>query len=275
MIGVVASDIENPHFAEMVRAAEDEAYRRGYRVLLCNTDESPKKEASYLEVLAGERVRGVILAPSDPRSRAVGQLLDLGIPVVAFDRQVDDPRADAVLGQNDRASRMATEHLLQLGRRRIGFVGGPATTQTAREREAGYVATMRANGLEWRAIDGGFRIAPAATATEALLNDVSLDGLIVANNLMAIGVLEVLRARGVKVPDDIALVAFDDPFWADLVAPALTTLAQPIRRMVETAIDLLFARIDGGPHREPQKVLFNFELRVRDSSKGQERIQGR
>ncbi|MEW6637580.1 MAG: LacI family DNA-binding transcriptional regulator, partial [Actinomycetota bacterium] len=92
-IGVVVSDIENPHFTQMVRAVEDAAYRRGYRVLLCNTDEEPEKQRSYLEVLADERVLGVILSPSDPRGAEISRLLDLGIPVVTFDRTVEDPRA--------------------------------------------------------------------------------------------------------------------------------------------------------------------------------------
>jgi LacI family transcriptional regulator len=273
MIGVVASDIENPHFAAMVRAAEDEAYRRGYRVLLCNTDESPEKQASYLEILAGERVRGVILVPSDPAGREITHLLDLGIPVVAFDRRVEDPRADAVLGENVGAARIATEHLLQLGRRQLGFMGGPDKTQTARERRSGYELAMRAHDLEPRLADGGFRIGAAATATGTLLDRGPLDGLVVANNLMAIGVLETLRARRIAVPEDVALVAFDDPFWADFVQPALTTLAQPIRRMVESAIRLLLERIDGD-RSEPERMVFDFELRVRDSSRTEPRRQG-
>lgn len=273
MIGVVVTDIENPHFAEMVRAAEDEAYRRGYRVLLCNTDESPEKQASYLEVLAGERVRGVILAPSDPAGREIGQLLDLGIPVVAFDRSVGDPRADAVLGENVRAARLATEHLLGLGRRQIGLIGGPATTETGRERRAGYEATMRAHGLEPRVADGAFRITTAATATATLLDGGPLDALVIANNVMAIGALEMLRARGLRVPGDIAIVAFDDPFWADVVQPALTTLAQPIRLMVESAIQLLLERM-AGDRTEPRRIVFDFELRVRDSSRAEPQAQG-
>jgi len=273
MIGLVVSDIENPHFAQMVRAAEDEAYRRGYRVLLCNTDESPEKQAAYLEVLAGERVRGVILAPSDPAGREISQLLDLGIPVVAFDRSVRDPRADAVLVQNARAAELATEHLLAMGRERIGFIGGPVTTETGRERTAGYEATMRRHGLTPRVADGAFRIATAASAAATLLDAGPLDGLVVANNLMAIGALETLRARRIAVPEGIALVAFDDPFWADVVQPALTTLAQPIRAMVESAIELLLDRISGA-RGEPERIVFEFELRVRESSRAGFQGQG-
>ncbi len=100
MIGVVVSDIENPHFTQMVRAVEDAAYVRGHRVLLCNTDEESAKQRDYLGVLAAERVAGVILSPSDGRAPEIGELLDHGISLVAFDRRVEDRRADSVVVHN-------------------------------------------------------------------------------------------------------------------------------------------------------------------------------
>ncbi|MBA2276990.1 MAG: LacI family DNA-binding transcriptional regulator, partial [Chloroflexia bacterium] len=160
-LGVVVSDIENPHFTQMVRAVEDAAYRRGFRVLLCNTDETPEKQRAYLHVLAAERVVGVILTPSDPADAAIGQLLDMAIPVIAFDRTVHDPRADAVVADNVDGSRRATEHLIDAGHERIGFIGGLSAIQTGADRLAGYEAAMRAHDLEPRAVNGGFRIEPA------------------------------------------------------------------------------------------------------------------
>lgn len=266
MIGVVVSDIENPHFTQMVRVVEDAAFARGFRVLLCNTDESPERQRAYLDVLAAERVQGVVLVPSNPVDGEIGRLLDLGIPVVAFDRVVDEPRADAVVVDNADGGRRATEHLIAAGHRRIGFVGGLADLQTGGERAAGYLAAMAAAGLEPRAASGGFRIDLGRQATDALLDRGGITGLVVANNLMTIGALQAIRARGIAVPDDLALVALDDPFWADLVDPPLTTLAQPVRRMAEGAVRLLFDRIEGGRQRAHARCLvFDFELRVRRS----------
>ena len=271
-LGVVVSDIENPHFTQMVRAVEDAAYRRGFRVLLCNTDETPEKQRAYLHVLAAERVVGVILAPSDPADGAIGELLDMGIPVLAFDRIVDDPRADAVVADNVDGSRRATEHLIAAGHTRIGFVGGLAAIQTGAERLAGYEAAMREHGLDAHVANGEFRIEPAQRAAEELLDaHVDLTGLVVANNLMTIGALRALRGRGVSVPGDIALVAIDDPPWAELVDPPLTTLAQPVRRMAESAVNVLFERVGrakGATERglaRATQVVFPFELRVRGS----------
>ncbi len=264
MIGVVVSDIENPHFTQMVRAVEDAAYRRGYRVLLCNTDEDAGKQKSYLEVLAAERVLGVLISPSDPGGGEISELLDLGIPVIAFDRAVEDPRADSVVVDNVAGTRIATEHLLRAGHERVGFVGGRDDIETGAGRRAGYEAVMRESGLRPRSVSGGFRIEDGRISTEELLKSGDLTALVVASNLTTIGALEALRDHGLKVPADVALVAVDDPFWAELVEPPLTTLAQPVREMADGAVEALLERI-GGLREGPKRLVFDFELRVRGS----------
>lgn len=262
MIGVVVSDIENPHFTEMVRAVEDAAYRKGFRVLLCNTDESADKQRAYLEVLAQERPLGVILAPTDPGGAEIGALLDHGIPVVAFDRVVDDPRADAVIANNVDAGRRATEHLMRAGHRRIGFVGGREDVETGAERLQGYREAL--GGREPLVAGGDFRIEGGETATAALLAH-EPTALVIANNLMTIGTLRALRAAEKAVPSGVALVAIDDPFWAELTEPPLTTLAQPVRRMADEAMRLLLGRIGHARRRVPKRAVYEFELRVRRS----------
>src|SRR5581483_8634531 len=116
-IGVVVPDIANPHFSEAVSVFEDTAFSKGYRLLLCSTDETVAKQRAYLHVLADERALGVIVAPADGRGSGIGHLLELGIPVVAFDRELHDPRVDAVVCSNADATRKATEHLIWLGHR--------------------------------------------------------------------------------------------------------------------------------------------------------------
>ena len=264
MIGVVVLDIENPHFTQMVRAVEDAAFRRGYRVLLCNTDENPEKQKAYLQVLAAERVLGVLISPSDPAGEEISELIELGIPVIAFDRSVDDPRADAVIVDNAAGTRLATEFLIRAGHERIGFVSGLDDIETSVERQLGYERAMREAGIEPRSASGGYRIANGKTATEELLETGDLTALIVGNNFMTIGALEVLRAHRIRVPEEMALVAVDDPFWAELVEPPLTTLAQPVREMADCAVELLLQRI-GGERERPGRMVFDFELRVRGS----------
>jgi len=263
MIGVLVSDIENPHFTAMVRAVEDATYRLGYRVLLCNTDESADKQRAYLEMLAAERALGVILAPSDPAGKEIEMVLDLGIPVIAFDRPVDDPRADAVVADNRDAGRVATEYLLRAGHERIGFVGDPRV-ETGVARLAGYEEAMRAVGLRTLVAHGRSRIDGGAEAAEQLVHDHAPSAFVLGNNLMAIGALRVLRARGLRVPVSISLVAIDDPFWAEIVEPPLTVLAQPVRRMAERVVALLLERIETG-RMDGRRDVFACDLIERES----------
>ena len=267
MVGVVISDIENPHFSEMVHVAEEEAYRRGYRVLLCNTDESGEKQRSYLQMLADERPVGVIIAPCDSNGPEIGQLIDLGIPVVAFDRPVKDERADSVLADNFEAARTAVEHLVGTGVSHIGYVGIPTQIETGARRLAGYKAAMAARGLEARWVDGGLRLATGYRAAEKLVREwPEMDAMVVGSNMLTLGALRALRAEKKNIPEDISIVAFDDPVWAELVQPALTTLAQPVRAMTSTAVRLLIDNIEGR-RRAPERIVFRFSLKVRDSSR--------
>ncbi len=264
-IGVVVSDIENPHFTRAVRAIEDAAYKQGFRVILCNTDETPEKQRAYLEVLAAEQVVGIILAPADPGDPTISALIDTGLPIVAFDRIVDDQRADAVYADNVNAASLATDHLYTSGRRHIGAIAGRMEIQTGAERLLGYQNVMKRHDLPTAIGYGDFRLDSAQGATRQLLLDHSnLDGLVVANNLMAIGALNALRDAGKRVPEDIAVVAIDDPPWAGLVGPSLTTLGQPIAQMARSAFDLLVDRITK-QRTQSRHVIFNFELIVRES----------
>lgn len=265
-IGVVVPDIENPHFGELVRSVEDQAFDAGYRVLVCNTDETAEKQRAYLEALIDERVLGVIISPSDPGGEQIARLLDLGIPVVACDREVDDARADAVLADNIKAVRIGSDVLVAAGHRRIAFVGGRVDVETGAERLAGYEMAMRAAGLEPLVVDGDFRLERAGTAVAGLLaREPRPTALIVANNLMTLGALRAIRDAGLRVPDDVALVGVDDPPWSALVDPPLTTLAQPVRAMAADAMELLLQRVSG-ERKQPRRIVHPFELRSRASA---------
>jgi len=265
-IGIVVPDIENPHFGEMARAVEDQAFDAGYRVVVCNTDERPEKQRAYLEALIDERVLGVIISPSDPDGEQISRLLDLRIPVVAYDREVADPRADAVLADNVKALRIGTDVLVGEGHERIAFVGGRVDVETGAERLAGYEMAMRAAGLEPLTVDGDFRLERAEEAVAGLLVlEPRPTAMIVANNLMTLGALRAIAESSLKVPADIALVAVDDPPWSALVDPPLTTLAQPVRAMAADAMELLLQRVTGA-REKPRRTVHPFELRERAST---------
>jgi DNA-binding LacI/PurR family transcriptional regulator len=273
MIGVVISDVENPHFGQMVRVVENAAYQLGYRVLLCNTDENDEKQQAYLEVLAAERVLGVILSASDPDGQEISDLLNLKIPIVAFDRPVKDPRADSVLIDNIQAGRVATRHIMAAGHTRIGLLSDPGV-ETVRQRLQGFEDEMRLAGLQPRSVPGFSRIEGGALATEQLLRTQGdITALIAGNNLMAIGALRTIRSQALRIPDDIAFLTIDDPFWSEVVQPPLTALAQPVAQMATTLVELLMDRLET-KRQEPIHRVFDFEIHVRDSCGTRQRGMG-
>lgn len=263
-IGIVVPDIENPHFAEVVRVIEAVALRMGYRVLVCNTDEDSARQASCLSMLADERVSGIVLSPSDPDD-SIGRLRDLGIPVVTIDRALKCTPTDLIVADNVPAVRTATQRLIDAGHRRIAFVGGRSEVETGSERKEGYMAAVDSAGLTRILTDGGFRREAARRAVRGLLQAANPpSGLVIANNLMALGALQAIRDCGLRVPEDIAVIAVDNPDWAELLDPPLTVLAQPVRAMATQAAELLIRRLSGEEFAHVHQV-YPLELITRRS----------
>jgi DNA-binding LacI/PurR family transcriptional regulator len=203
---------------------------------------------------------GVILTPSDPDAREIGELLDLGIPLVAFDRTIGDPRADSVTTNNHEAGRRATQHLLDGGYTRIALISS-TEVQTGIQRLAGYEEVMHAAGLRPQTAPGYSRIEGGRAAAEQLMwGPDPPEALIAGNGLTGIGALKALHAGNISVPDDVALVMIDDPFWAELVHPPVTALAQPVKAMAQAVVDLLVDRLKTG-RDVAQHPVFEFERR--------------
>jgi LacI family transcriptional regulator len=267
-IALVVPDITNVHFSEMIRTVEAEAYRAGHHVLVCATDESPDKQATYLDMLLQERVLGLIISPSDPFGSQIARLIDHAIPVVAFDREVHDPRADAVVADNVSATRDATNLLIGSGHQEIALISGRREVETGAERLQGYESAMVAAGLTPRWADGGFRVEGGYLAASELMQaDGRPTALVIANNLMTVGALNAVRDLAIQIPEQVAIVSIDEPNWATLVDPPLTTVAQPVRRMALDAMEFLSARI-AGDDAEPRRRIHPFRLIVRGSSGG-------
>ena len=269
VIGVIISDVANPFFTGMVRAIEDVAHAAGFSAVLANADEDLDKEVRYLEVAAAERMAGVVLSPASSKHTRIDVLAERGIPVVTVDRRLSTADVDSVVVANRRAARQATEHLIAEGCRRIGFIAGPAETSTAADRLAGYRQALRAAGRSADpalVVPGGFRIEGGHEATAALLSQPHRpDGLVVANNLMTLGAMQCLIENAVNVPDEIAVVGFDDFAWATTLRPALTVVSQPIYDLGRQAAELLLRRI-GGEQFPARQVVLPTTLMVRGSS---------
>ncbi len=270
IIGLLLTDIQNPFFTTLIRGVEDVAQRNGYSLILCNSDEDSAKERQYIEVLCAERVAGAIVVSINGRQRDLQLFHQHNIPIVAVDRRIADSDADAVLVDNVRGAREAVAHLVANGYQRIGIITGPPTATTGQERLEGYRQALRAAGITPDAQlerYGSFKEESGRQLTNELLDlEPALDALFVANNLMTLGALEAFYLRNIRVPDDIALVGFDEMPWAALSAISLTTVTQPVYEIGSTAAMRLFQRLQAPTTLTHQEIVLAPTLRIRGSS---------
>nr|BBH92226.1 LacI family transcriptional regulator [Thermogemmatispora argillosa] len=272
ILGLLITNIQNPFFTALVRGVEDVAHERGYSVILCNSDEDPHKERQYIEVLCAERVAGAILVPTREHQPAISLFHRHRIPVVAVDRRVKDEEVDAVLVDNIRGAREAVLHLISNGYRRIGIITGPLSTTTGRERLEGYRRALEEAGLPYEARlvrSGPFKESTGQVQTRELLAlDKPPEALFLGNNLITMGALDVLQECGLRIPDDIALVSFDDTPWAHLKTVSLTTVAQPVYELGSTAALRLFQHLQISPagFLTRQEIILAPYLCIRGSS---------
>jgi len=266
-LGLIVSDIRNPFFTSISRAVEDTAYEQGFSILLCNTDEDPEKEAIYLNLMQDANVAGIIFSPTRQMAESFGTMA-LKTPIVVVDRTLKDSDVDAVLLDNVEAAARLTTHLIENGYRRIGAICGERST-TGRERRAGYEQAMQAHGLT-PAAELMKYIPPKpesgyAAAREMLDSPQPPDAFFTSNSLLAEGALQAIRERGMIIPDQIALVTFDETTWASLVQPPITLIAQPTYEIGRTAAELLLQRV-ADPTRATRRVILKGQLVVRGSS---------
>ena len=269
-IGLLISDIQNAFFTSLVRGVEDEALSRGYHLFLCNTDEDPGREDEYITELAKKRVDGLMVAPSARREDHVRRLRAEGVPFVFVDREVEGVDAHVVSVDNGMGMRLIAGHLVGLGHRRVGMISGPLDKASGFERYTGLRAALADLGapLDDNLVRfGDFRTMGGWEGARELLRLPSPPtALVIANNQMTLGALLAAKEEGLRVPADVSVVGFDDPEWAPLTDPPLTTLAQPTYEMGVRAAKLLLDRIEGGDGTAPRRVLLEPWLEVREST---------
>lgn len=268
-VGLIISDIANPFFTAVVRGVEDVAQARGYMLIVGNSDEDPGKEEAYLRLLAARRVDGLILAPAGEPHPYLDRLVKDGFPLVFLDRDVAELPVPAVLLDSVVAAEAAVRHLLDLGHRRIGMIAGRPRISSTNDRIDGYRNALARAGIPFEpdlVVSGGSRTEGGAAAAATLL-DLSPrpTALFIANNLMTIGAVGAVQARGLSIPGDVAVVGFDDFSWASVFRPRLTTVAQPTYELGKVAADLLVHRIEQGDTEPPPRVVLPGQLIVRDS----------
>jgi DNA-binding LacI/PurR family transcriptional regulator len=271
IIGLIISDIRNAFFTAVARGVEDVAYQHGYSLVLCNTDEDPAKERLYVDTILAQRVAGAILSPVAEVGNYCSVLLERGIPVVSMDRRMLDLDVDTVVVTNFEGAYQAVSHLVRQGHRRIGFIGGILQATTGRERFEAYKQALTDHGIDLEddlmtigdsMQESGYRLASRLLGMEE-----PPTAIFAANNRMTLGGLDAIQERGLHIPQDVALVGFDDMPWAELLDPPLTVVAQPTYDLGQIAADMLIARISD-PDRPVQEITLDTTLVVRQSCGG-------
>ncbi len=245
-LGLLITDIANPYFPEIVRAVEDAALRRGQAVLLCNGADDPEREEMYLELLVQRRVDGIIIASSGLQERHRDWLTESRVPVVLVNCTSSGAPLDAVLTDNHVGGRLATEHLLALGHRRLGHLSAPDRYAAAGERLGGILEAAGSVDppAQVTVVEADARVEGGERATEELLGRApDVTAILCYNDLTAIGALRALRAGGRAVPGDISVVGYDDIPLAAYVEPPLTTIAQRTADMGRWAVERLLERV--------------------------------
>jgi LacI family transcriptional regulator len=285
-IGLVVSDITNPFFTAVARGVEDEINQYGYHTIFCNTDEDPDREDEYLRLLFARQIDGLIIAPAGTRSERLIRMAEAEVPIVLLDRGTSGIEAPLVGVDNAGGAYQATKHLVELGHCRIAVLMGMETIPTLRARLEGYKRALQEAGfpldeaLVIRAdprfygtqphLPGpplrpptNIQMTPSAyEALQKLLNIPNRPSAIfVTNNQMTLGTLYALRERGLRCPEDISLISFDDHDWAPLFTPPLTVVRQPTYRLGQTAAKLLMKLINNQEVEPPAPLPVEFIVR--------------
>ena len=247
-IGLVTPEIANPFFAALAAAAEDEARRAGFSILLSSTGGDLEMEAASIDRLAARHVDGLLVLTNRVDDGRLRDLIDGRTDVVLLDEDVPGANVTRIFVENEAGACDATRHLIAAGHRRIAHIGGPEQLLSSRERFAGFAGAMAGAGLAVE--DGLVRFGAyerdfGRDATRAILAEFRPTAVFTGSDYIAIGVLQELAAHGLSVPGDLSLASFDDMPFADLLSPPITTVRQPIEALGRLGIRTLLARIRG------------------------------
>ncbi|MBS4204464.1 LacI family DNA-binding transcriptional regulator [Lederbergia citrea] len=268
LLGLVVPNIQNPFFPELCRGAEDEANRHQYSLIICNSDDNAAKEESYLRLLNEKQVDGILLSSGDNLSVLTEKQLEYGkTPFVLMDRGGDSGKYNSIFVDNEKGGYLAGRHLIELGHRKVACIIGSENLRNSNERLAGFRRAMMEVGMELpddHIINGEFHIEPAYKQSKEFLENKNVTAIFTCNDLMACGVYQAASELGMKIPDDLSIIGFDDIPLVSALIPKLTTIRQDIYNMGRRAAKMLIDHIEKG---ENDIVIFEPSIIVRGSTK--------
>jgi LacI family transcriptional regulator len=281
-IGLVVLDVANPFFTDVARGVEDEASEAGLVVILCNSDDKKAKESRYLEVLEEHRVQGILITPVAGADARLARVQRRGTPIVLLDSRSPSRGQCSVSVDDLLGGDLAISHLLESGHERIAFVGGPSSIRQVADRRDGALRALEQAGrspADLHVLETAALNVPAGKSAAGVLADLPAGrrptAVFCANDLLALGVLQEMTSRRIRVPEDVAIVGYDDVDFAAAAAVPLSSVRQPRQQLGRAAAQLLIEEALGdGAHRHRQ-VVFEPDLVIRTSSQGRSRAARR
>ena len=272
-IGVIVPDLAYHFFASVIKGIEEEAIARGYSLLLTQTSELYERELTNVQNLSRGQVEGFIVSISQETTdfEHLKRLQRKRIPLVFFDRDADEIDVPKVMVDNVGAAYEATKHLIENGSKRIAFLAGPSNVTVSNLRQSGYEKAIQDSELnldESLVVHGNYNLQQAIKLTNELFElDNPPDGLVVVSDRLAVGAIVALRKKNIRIPEDVAIVSFNDEPICTIVTPTLTSVSQPTFEMGKMAITLLINQIENpDSDQKPEVKVFKTELKIRESS---------
>jgi LacI family transcriptional regulator len=273
-LGLVVFDAGNPFFAELARGAEDAAVEKSYSVLQGNSDHKYERERQYLQLFDEQRVAGVLVSPTNDIYDQITELRSHGTQTVVVDRKADADRCCSVSVDDFAGGRIAVEHLLGQGRRKIAFVGGPITIQQVADRLAGAMMAAKefGQGASVSIVESeNMSVLAGRSVGQQIANlpkEQRPDAIFASNDLLAMGIVQAFMfSNAIKIPQEIALIGYDDIDFAEAAVVPLSSIRQPARLIGATAIELVLDEINDWQNHKHRQVTYQPELVVRASSK--------
>ena len=244
-LGLIIPDIKNVFYGDLTRAVEDTAHKLGFNVILCNTDNDLNKEREYIEFLVQKGIDGIIFSTPEVEDKNIRELVKAkpDLPIILLGSEVDGAKVDQVLVDNFHGAYLATEHLLQLGHQKIGYISGQPESYSTIERQKGYETALKDYGIspsEENIILDEFKVDSGYKNGKKMLSQEDHPTAIFAgNDAIGVGVYNAARELGLRIPEDISVVGFDHSLFSEIVYPKLTTIKTPIQEMCEKAVQLI------------------------------------
>lgn len=277
-VGFVVPELQ-PFFAEILKGVQYVANKKGYSIVLCDTDYDPRQEAAYVDSLLERRVDGGIFTSGMIQNQHILRLKKEGIPIVLIEKFIKDSDIPGVVIDNISAAKKAVKHLIESGYRDIGFISAPVEMVPFKDRFEGYKRTLHENMIPYNSSNvhikdniGREGVRDGYQLMERIISRGNYPGaFFIVSDTLAIGAMKAIRDSGMKVPDDIAIVGFDDIEMASFCEPPLTTMAQPKYEMGVKGMELLVKAMSGIKLRK-KEIKLGVELVVRESCRAIDRI---